>query len=411
MNQAHTGGVSRRNPERSVLRESCGSSIIMDHCGQHHHHHSWKIAAGGGFAPWKVLAKGGGVDDQKEVMANRVFYEGSKKAAGRRYSLVTFKELPEYMKDNEYILGYYRANWPLGEAFFSLFRWHNETLNVWTHLIGFLVFVGLTVANLVELPQVADLLSLFTRSNSTTADTNVSYNSKELLLGAKSFIDLKNITMGQESMRLMTVPLSAATTRWPFFVFLGGSMFCLLSSSTCHLFCCHSHHLNLLLLRMDYVGIAIMIITSFFPPIYYIFQCDPHWQLVYLGGITAMGVFTIATLLSPALSTAKFRTFRAMLFSSMGFFGVVPAVHACVVNWSNPQRPITLAYELVMALSYLTGTAFYVARVPERWRPGWFDLTGHSHQIFHVFVIMGALAHYGAALVFLEWRDKMGCGN
>lgn len=54
------------------------------------------------------------------------------KGKQQRYALVSFMELPNYMKDNEYILRYYRANWPLKEAFFSLFRWHNETLNVWT---------------------------------------------------------------------------------------------------------------------------------------------------------------------------------------------------------------------------------------------------------------------------------------
>jgi len=50
----------------------------------------------------------------------------------KRYPLMSFWELPEYMKDNEYILRYYRANWPFKQALFSLFRWHNETLNVWT---------------------------------------------------------------------------------------------------------------------------------------------------------------------------------------------------------------------------------------------------------------------------------------
>lgn len=202
---------------------------------------------------------------------------------------------------------------------------------------------------------------------------------------------------------------SPAATRWPFFVFLAGSMFCLLTSSTCHLFCCHSHRLNIFLSRLDYIGIAVMIVTSFFPPIYYIFQCEPHWQLTYLTAITVMGVFTVINLLSPHLSSGSNRTYRAMLFVAMGVSGVIPAVHATAVNWSEPRRPVTLAYEAAMAMSYLIGTFFYVSRIPERWKPGWFDLTGHSHQIFHVFVIGGALAHYGAALVFLEWRDSHGC--
>lgn len=223
--------------------------------------------------------------------------------------------------------------------------------------------------------------------------------------GPTQLIDLKQ----EQQLNMDLTSNEINPTSWPFFVFLGGSMFCLLSSSICHLFYCHSKHLNLLLLQMDYVGIAVMIITSFFPPIYYIFQCSPHWQLAYLIGITAMGVCIVITLLTPAFSTGKYRSFRAVLFMSMGFFGLIPAVHALVVNWNDPHRNLILGYESAMAVSYLTGTMFYVSRIPERWKPGWFDLTGHSHQIFHVFVIMGALAHYGAAKIFLDYRGKLGC--
>lgn len=323
----------------------------------------------------------------------------------RKYSLLSYDELPEYMKDNEYILNHYRADWPLREAFFSLFRWHNESLNVWTHLLGFLLFLALTIANSVHFSQLADFITMFTKHFPNSGGANFSHNSEDFSLGPTTLIDLKQEQ--QSNMGLTSNEMSI--TSWPFFVFLGGSMFCLLSSSICHLFYCHSKHLNLLLLQMDYVGIAVMIITSFFPPIYYIFQCSPHWQLAYLIGITVMGVCIIITLLTPAFSTGKYRSFRAVLFVSMGLSGLIPAVHALVVNWNDPHRNLILGYESAMALSYLTGTVFYVSRVPERWKPGWFDLTGHSHQIFHVFVMMGALAHYGAAKIFLEYRGKLGC--
>lgn len=49
-----------------------------------------------------------------------------------KYQLVEYHALPGYLKDNEYILGHYRAEWPLKQALLSVFSIHNETLNVWT---------------------------------------------------------------------------------------------------------------------------------------------------------------------------------------------------------------------------------------------------------------------------------------
>ncbi len=51
-----------------------------------------------------------------------------------KYQLVKFEALPEYLRDNEYIRGHYRLNWPLGPTLLSLFSFHNETLNIWTYV-------------------------------------------------------------------------------------------------------------------------------------------------------------------------------------------------------------------------------------------------------------------------------------
>ncbi|CAD6338904.1 unnamed protein product [Miscanthus lutarioriparius] len=293
--------------------------------------------------------------------------------------------------------------WPILNAVLSLFSWHNETINIWTHLLGLMLFFGLTLVHLGQyFPQVADLIGHLSWPISKVAE-NVSSNIGDVLSGAAMFIQTNPTLVSYGA------AVTSQTTRWPFFVFLAGAMFCLLSSTACHLLSCHSHSLNLFLIRLDYTGIAVMIVVSFFPPIYYIFQCEPHWQVVYLSAITVAGVGTVYALMSPRLSAARYRAHRALLFVGMGLSGVVPAVHAAAVNWHEPARNVTLAYEGAMAASYLVGTAFYLTRVPERWRPGAFDLAGHSHQIFHALVIAGALAHYGAAIVFLKARDEMGC--
>jgi len=64
--------------------------------------------------------------------------------------IVHQEHAPEWLIDNKFILHGYRVDfhhkWDL---FKSLFMKHNELMNIWTHLIGGMIFIGLVVYTLL----------------------------------------------------------------------------------------------------------------------------------------------------------------------------------------------------------------------------------------------------------------------
>ncbi|GMH13643.1 hypothetical protein Nepgr_015484 [Nepenthes gracilis] len=366
------------------------------------------------------------------------------------YQLTEYHLLPGFLRDNEYILGYYRSEWPIKQVLLSIFTIHNETLNVWTHLIGFFLFLSLTIYTAMEVPKVVDLHSLqnladiLKKADLQSIHSLISKclpslsNMKDELKASLPSMNSLSSLSGRHIFELLTnclhrrfsntsgvddyfarikddlgntiAPLSfGPITRWPFFAFMGGAMFCLLASSTCHLLSCHSARLSYIMLRLDYAGITALIATSFYPPVYYSFMCNPFFLNLYLSFITILAIATIIISLLPVFQRPEFRSIRAMLFFGMGVSGVAPILHKLILYGQQPEAVKTTVYEVLMGMFYGAGALVYAARIPERWKPGKFDIAGHSHQLFHVLVVAGAYTHYCAGLVYLKWRDSHGC--
>ena len=63
-----------------------------------------------------------------------------------RWHLLSHFDLPEWLRGNPFLSHYHRPPMPsFGSCFKSIFKIHTETGNIWTHLIGFVAFVCITL--------------------------------------------------------------------------------------------------------------------------------------------------------------------------------------------------------------------------------------------------------------------------
>lgn len=69
---------------------------------------------------------------------------------------------------------------------------------------------------------------------------------------------------------------------------------------------------------------------------------------------------------------------------------------------------MAIGWMSLMAVLYIGGALIYAFRIPERLRPGKFDIWGQSHQIFHIFVIAAAFVHYHGISAVAVYRLSIG---
>ena len=199
--------------------------------------------------------------------------------------------------------------------------------------------------------------------------------------------------------------------RWPMRVFLLGAILCLGCSTCCHTCCNISHQVSTRMWKVDYLGIAILIVASFYPVVYYSFYCLPELRDFYLSCVTCLGVAALIPTILPRFQKPSWTPIRAALFTALASFGFFPWFHNVFFVWKVVPTPIWHGFwlELLMGFCYCSGAYCYALKIPEKYWPGRFDVFGCGHNIFHIMVVAGALVHYEACLVLELWRDHHAC--
>ncbi len=223
-----------------------------------------------------------------------------------RSRALTWDEMPEWRRDNKYILGgYRREKADYLEILAGLAFLHNETCNVYSHLIGALLLPLIAVSVMRSIWQVQ-------------------------------------------------LPTVSGVDYAMFGIFFGGAEWCLLFSAAYHLVGPHSHPVEQFWHRMDLLGIVIVTAATFVPGIYYIFFCEPAWQKLHWAVVSQprrhlpasaarppglphtdttfvqvviSGFSTAALICIPVFRTLRWRKVRVGAYAVLGASAFIPLLH------------------------------------------------------------------------------------
>eukprot|EP00127_Corallochytrium_limacisporum_P000279 Clim_evm26s9 gene=Clim_evmTU26s9 len=268
--------------------------------------------------------------------------------------LATYDETHEWLKDNEYIRTGYRTNYNVKESWKSLFRIHNETLNVWSHVLGIIIF-GIQIGLLVS-----------------------GYHDSHI----------------------------GPTNKWIYTAAAFAAIICFASSATYHLFKSTGAEQYYHLLKLDYTGIMINVMAFFLLGVYYGFYNYTFWQRFFVIFFAIQfSILIVLTVWDPPF----FDKVRKPVYVSSVASTILP-----FIVWLVEEAPFNqfngelIAMLIAMFIFYGVGFWFWHSKFPECKSPGHFDILFASHQLWHLCILIGSI-------IFLEsmiwWHKQIVLGN
>jgi adiponectin receptor len=279
-----------------------------------------------------------------------------------------------YLAYNPWLLtGYRPTGLSVWEALRSMFALHNETFNIWSHLVGFCFVLYLLY----------DAVFLWEHS----AHNNL------------------------------------AASPLPMLFFLGGAGVCLLGSTIYHIFYNVSEDAFKTLMAIDYCGITFLVAGKAAAGAGYGHCGSTATFYLALVGLTAVATVAI-TMLTPGFSDNSANAFRVTVFAVSSLVCSVPIFHLLleqlhlipyayafgdVVGADSYEVWTCVMLFFVSAGVFLAGGAIYSAKWPDKAYPGRFDYLGASHHLMHCSVVMGIVLHAIGLHIQARWRSQNPC--
>lgn len=216
-----------------------------------------------------------------------------------------------------------KASSSVQECFHSWTYLHNESVNIYSHVLGALLFLALPgwVFNMID-------------------------------------FDL-GIALPQRYQVATPTDIVVCTT------YLVGVAVCFLLSMGFHTLMAHSEAVYLLGMKLDIQGVLVLMWGATIPLVYYVFPCDPSLRLGYWGLFTALAGLCSAVTFLPRFSGPHLGPYRAALFGSFGAGSfALPIAHGLArYGMEDMWRRVGLGWILATVACNGTGVGVYSMKV------------------------------------------------
>lgn len=281
-------------------------------------------------------------------------------AAPSMPSTVGYIDVPAYIRERHISSGYRQVHQNWRYYFLSLFQRHNETLNVWTHLVAFLILL----AKFCDLAQTVDFL------------------------GEKH--------------------------AWPLLILIISSLSYTGFSVIAHLFGSKSEMCHFAFYYLDYVGVAQYQFGSAVAHFYYAVDQNMH-SLV--KGIFMPAASILSCMSFVGCSYGKYHNSQTWLRklghvapSALAYAWDISPVVKRLLSWMDNSDDPALVFHFGQVAFFLSSAVFFTFPISEKCFPGRCNFFGQSHQIFHILLSCTTFCQIHASYLDYAGRRELYLG-